>query len=568
MGLFNGFYTSLTGLNGNSHTINVTGNNIANVNTTAFKAGRAEFETQISNQLRSGSAPNGEFGGTNPTQVGLGVRLSAVTHDFGDGSLALTGVNTDLAIEGNGFFVVNDNGEQRYTRAGNMQRNSDSLLVTAGGAVVQGYGIDGDFNIVDGVLADISIPIGALTLAEATTQVTFSGNLDASGDTATQGARITSSALFTDALATVPATALSPLAGLFDGSGLQVFSAGDVINVTDATRGGATVPDKTFEIGAANTTASDDFGTTVQDYMDFLEDILGIDTTVGGGVTIDLAGQIVVDGNSGTLNDLGLVDNGVYVNTPIGITPFTFTQNLNADGESVRTTFVVFDSLGEAQTVDLTIVLEGKSNLGTTWRFYAQSEDDSDLSTVLGSGTISFDTNGQVLAVTGDDVTLDRAGTGADTPQNITMQFDDPNLGLSALADNISQVSAVGQDGSAIGTLDDFTVQNDGLVVGEFSNGLQRSLGRIVLATFVNPQGLVDISGNLFDDTPASGTAAIVTPGTGSAGRIIGQALELSNVDITEEFISLVAASTGFSANSRVFSTSDRLLQELLATIR
>ena len=163
---------------------------------------------------------------------------------------------------------------------------------------------------------------------------------------------------------------------------------------------------------------------------------------------------------------------------------------------------------------------------------------------------------------------LDRDDAGAATPQQIDLTFDDPNLGLSALADSISQVSMISQDGSAIGTLADFSVQTDGTIVGEFSNGLLRNLGRVALATFVNPTGLLEASVSQFEATPSSGSALIVTPGTSAAGRVFNQALELSNVDITEEFINLVTASTGFSANSRVFSTSDQLLQELLATVR
>jgi flagellar hook protein FlgE len=334
------------------------------------------------------------------------------------------------------------------------------------------------------------------------------------------------------------------------------------------TRGGATIPDKSFEIGAVNTTDSDANGTTVQDLLDFLQNVLGIDTAVSGGVTLDAAGQIAVDGNSGTLNDLAILGSGVYVNDPAGVQPFTFSKSVTADGESVRTTFIGYDSLGRELSVDITLVLESTSNIGTTWRYYAQSEDDSDLATAVGSGTLTFGTNGDLLGVTDATITMHHDNSGAETPQQITLNFDDPNLGLSALADSDSQLAAISQDGSPIGTLEDFTVQTNGTIVGEFSNGLLRNLGRVVLATFVNPQGLVETAANQFQATPSSGSASVTTPGSGSAGRIIGEALELSNVDITEQFITLVTASTGFSANSRVFSTSDRLLQELLAIVR
>lgn len=567
MGLFNAFYTSLSGLNGNSHTINVTGNNIANVNTTGYKSTRAEFETQISQSLRGGSAPSGELGGTNPTQVGLGVRLAGVSRNFSDGSLQLTGINTDLAIEGTGFFIVKVEGETRYTRTGAFQRNRDSLLTTPSGGLVQGYGVDANFQIVEGVQQNISIPIGALTLAEATTQVRFTGNLNANGPAATQGSLLTSNTLYSDALGTIPAMGATALASLYNASGVPLFADGDVIHVTGATRGGATLSDKTFQVGAANTTASDAFGSTLADYAAFLQALLGIDTSISGGVGIE-NGQIIVEGNTGSLNDLTLDASGIYVNSPTGLNPLNFDKQQSANGESVRTSFIIYDSLGAAKTIDVTVVLEDKSGQGTSWRFYAQSEDDTDLDTVLGNGTIAFGTNGKLISADTTTITMHHENTGAANPQQIELTLDDPNLGVSALASTTSQFSAISQNGSAIGTLDDFSVQTDGTIVGQFSNGLLRNLGRIVLATFVNPQGLAEVSANEFIATPASGSASVNTPGTGAAGRIIGQALELSNVDITQEFITLVTASTGFSANSRVFSTSDRLLQELLATIR
>ena len=567
MGLFNAFYTSLSGLNANSHTISVTGNNIANMNTTGFKASQTVFETEISQNLDSGSAPTGQSGGTNPTQVGLGVRLASVSRDFTPGALQLTGSNTDLAIDGNGFFVVNADGQTLYTRAGAFQRNRQSMLTTANGALVQGYGVDADFNVVDGVLQDISIPIGSMTIAETTADVRFTGNLNAAGDVAANASQVESATLYSNAAGTIPAVIGDNLVNLFDATGAALFNNGDVVHLTDMTRGGATITEKTFEVGAVNTTGSDGFGTTLTQFLDFFEDILGIDPTVSGGVTLN-AGKIVVDGNSGAHNDIDIIDTGIYVNTPTGVTPFAFTKLQDSDGESVRTRFEVYDSLGVPRAIDLTMVLEQVNNTGTTWRFYAHSEDDSDLATVLGSGTATFGTNGSILAVAGQNITLDLNATGAGTPQQISLTFDDPNLGLSSLAGSSSQISMTSQDGSPMGTLEDFSVQTDGTIVGQFSNGLLRNLGRVVLATFVNAGGLSEVSVSQFEATPASGGALIVTPGAGSSGRIVGEALELSNVDITEEFISLVAASTGFSANSRVFSTNDQLIQELLATVR
>ncbi len=199
MALTNALFTGLTGLSAASTAVDVAGNNIANVNTTAFKRSRITFETQISQTLAGASAPSGELGGTNPAQVGRGVRVGAIEQDFTTGSIQPTGSSTDVAIEGNGFFVVDGGGQQLYTRNGNFGLDRDYNLVTSDGQKVQGFGVDDDYNVVEGVLRDISIPTGVLSIAEPTTEVKFAGNLNAGGDLATQGAITAFSPLFTDA---------------------------------------------------------------------------------------------------------------------------------------------------------------------------------------------------------------------------------------------------------------------------------------------------------------------------------------------------------------------------------
>ncbi|MEX0776170.1 MAG: flagellar hook-basal body complex protein [Phycisphaeraceae bacterium] len=573
MGLTSSLYTGLSGLNANSQLINLTGNNIANSNTTGFKASRMGFDTQISQQLSSGSAPSAESGGTNPSQIGLGVRVGAVVRDFRTGNLQPTGTNTDVAIEGNGFFVVKLGDQQRYTRAGSFQIDKDFDLVDSHGAQVQGYGIDSNFTIVPGVLQSLNIPIGVLTLAEATRTVRLGGNLNAGGDVATQGAVIASSEVHSVAgsgAGANQATAATALTSLFDtGSATAMFTTGDVIRVSGATRGGASVPDHTFHVGAVNTSGSDDNGTTVNDFLTFLQDIMGINPALGGaGVTVN-AGQITITGNSGSVNDLSLLNANIVLNPSAAATqPFNFTKSQEADGESVRTTFNAFDSLGNPLTINLSLVLEDKTTTGTQWRFYADSEDDSRLQTALGNGTLSFDTNGQIANVMNSEVTIQRTGSGAASPQIIDLQFNHGLNTISALTDITSQVAALQQDGSPVGTLQDFTVSNDGRIVGVFSNSLLRDLGQIVLATFTNPQGLVEEGNNLYAENVNSGSPQIYAPGAGGAGRVVGGALEQSNVDLSQEFINLIAASTGFSASSRVLTTSDRLIQELIRAVQ
>lgn len=569
MPLTTSLFTGLTGMAAHSRMLDVVGNNISNVNTTAFKRSRVSFETQISQTLKSGSAPRDGLGGSNAAQVGLGVRLGQIRRDFSSGGFQPTGVNTDMAIEGNGFFIVEQAGSTRYTRAGNFTLDRDFNL-TSGTGLVQGFGVDENFNLVDGVLSTVNIPIGVLTIAEATENVKFAGNLNAGGVVATQGSEQTFDALYTDAAATTPATSASLLTSLFDSTGTSVLSNGDVITLADITRGGAALTDRTFEVGSSNTTDSDDFGTTVADLLDFIDEHLGLENSAGGaGVTINAAGEIVVTGNSGTANAIEMENANIIVNrssTPT--TPFVVSETGQADGESSRTTFIVYDSLGNPVTLDMSIVLESTSNTGSSWRYYATSDDDTDLDRAVSTGLINFDTNGQLLSTQNTTISVNRDATGAITPMTIDMGFEDQFGSVTALYDIKSQVSAIHQDGSTLGTLEDFNVAEDGTISGVFSNSLIRTLGRIPLAMFANNEGLVEAGGNLFIPTVNSGIATVVTASTGGSGRVIGRATELSNVELSEEFINLISASTGFSSNTRVITTSQQLIQELIASVR
>lgn len=574
MGLTSALFTGLSGMTTNSEGISNTGNNISNANTTGYKSNRLNFESAIVRTVSGASAPTASLGGTNAAQIGYGAKLGSIDKMFKAGSLQPTGVNTDMAVDGNGFFILNMDDRQVYSRVGSFALDRDFNLVNPSfGGKVQGYGVDEDFEIVDGELSDINIPIGALTIAEATENIALSGVLNAGGDVATQGSLLNTNAL-TDGSGGPVATGATLLANIFDTGAppVSLFSVGDVITVQDVTKASGTIPTKTFEVGAANTTGSDDFGTTVNDFMDFLNEILGIDETAdpSAGITINAAGEIVIQGNTGTQNDITIENGNIIVNagSVSPSVPFEVSKTQEADGESLRTTFVVFDSLGTPLTIDFRATLEDKTNSGTTWRFYIQSEDDTDLDRVLSTGTIEFDTNGKYLQATNAAFVIDRNATGAETPLQVTLGFNDGDNTLQSLVDQSSIVNARTVDGSAVGTLEDFTVELDGRIVGTFSNSLTRTLGRVTLAMFSNNNGLLDLGNGLYDVSVNSGNAIIVNPGQGGSGSVVGQALEMSNVELSNEFINLITQSTGFSASSRVLTTSDELIQELLSTVR
>jgi len=575
-------YSALSGLNANARSLDVIGNNIANVNTTAFKSNRLLFSSMFSRTFSIGTPPGETTGGTNPGQIGLGVAIAGTQRNFTGGTISPTGDSRDLAIEGDGFFVVDAAGSQSYTRAGAFRTNAEHDLVNIDGDRVLGFGVDSNFNITAGALVPLNIPIGAMTLAEATRNVHLSGNLNADGALPTRGSRtelvsqVPSVGLRAIATANPPPGAgnqLEPTTRLVDVedpqqtlSGIPLFFVGDTFELRGAEKG-------TKTLAAAQLAITDTV--TVQDLMDFLTQALGIQQTGTAnpdgrtpGVSLEPhLGILTVDGNTGTANSLRIDPSDLRVLDDSGDfrrTAFATETKQTADGEGVRTTYVVYDSLGAPVEVDVAMVLDSKSNSGTTWRYYLDSADDSDLAIALGTGLVSFDTSGRLTTTAPIQVVVDRDGTGALSPLAFEMSLSSGQDSVTALADDDSNIAATFRDGSPIGTLTTYAVGQDGTINGSFSNGLTRTLGQVTLATFANNEGLIDVGGNLFRAGPNSGTPVITPAGSLGAGRIVGGALELSNVDLSAEFIGLIQASTGFSASSRVIQTTNDLYQQLL----
>ena len=169
-----------------------------------------------------------------------------------------------------GFFILEQNGGRQYTRAGQYDLDANRDMVSTSGAKLQGFGVDSNFNIVENVLQDINIPLGTLTIAEATQNTFFTGNLNAAGDTALNGSQTTSDALV-DGGAT-PATGATDLTDVRSAGtpATALFATGDVITIDRVEKGGKTLGAFTFEVGAANTTGSDANGTTLTDFIAFI----------------------------------------------------------------------------------------------------------------------------------------------------------------------------------------------------------------------------------------------------------------------------------------------------------
>jgi flagellar hook protein FlgE len=559
MGLTSALNTALNGLTLNETSIDVLGNNIANAGTNGFKGSQVLFTTQLARTLSVGSRPTATNGGTNPRQVGLGATSSAIVKDFTQGSITNSTSPSDLAIQGEGFFIMAGPEGNLYTRNGNFSLNSDSLLTSSQGLKLQGFGVDDNFGLITTQLVDIRIPLGNLNVAQQTNNISVTGALLPSGVLGTQGSQHLSEVL-TDGLTSANATAATLLVDVENSSAQNLFTLGDTLAFTPR-KGSRALQPLSMTVTATSTLA---------DLMTLMDHAIGIhsggtipnDPNAGPGqpgVTI-VGGQIQVTGNRGTVNDLNIAVGDLTSNG--STVPLTYTRTQSATGESAITDFVVFDSLGEQVTIKLTAYLESRSSSATVFRYLVESFDDSDNDVVIADGTLSFDSNGNIAAGTAGTISIDRNSTAAVSPMQVSIDFSGVS-GISSAAAG-STLSLSSQDGSAPGTLTNFVIDETGVINGLFDNGVIRTLGQVTLARFANPQGLLEAGSGAFREGVSSGPPFLATPGNFGAGTVRAGAIELSNTDIGRDLVNLIVASTNYRGNARVISSVQQLVDELL----
>ncbi len=564
MGLTSALNTSLNGLSLNETAIDVLSNNIANAGTNAFKASQVQFSTQLARTLSFGSRPTATNGGTNARQIGLGATVAAIIPDFSQGSITNTTSPSDLAIQGDGFFIVESQDGNVYTRNGTFRLNSENVLTNSQGLRVQAYGVDDDFNVVNTQLTNVQIPLGELSIAEATENVEMTGALSPQGDTATHGTLLETAPLVIDAggtALTAGTTLLSALRLASDPT-TQLFTGLPQDLELTASKGGRTLETQTLTITAT---------TTVQDYMDFLDQAMGLQTTgvpvdadtIAVGVDIS-AGMIRVKGNRGTVNDISIPVGSQVMNG--GVIGLDFPRTGQpADGESTFTTFVVFDSLGQALNVRMSAYKESSTTNTTTFRYLLESDDNEsgipgDVEIEIGNSTLVFDSEGQVSDQPNNTFAIDRNGSAAVSP----MVFEVDLSSISGITSAGSNLNLKLQDGSSPGVLTSFVIDEQGVINGVFDNGIIRSLGQVVLARFTNPGGLLQNGGDTFREGVSSGEPQLSTPGTFGVGTIRAGAIELSNTDIGRNLVELIVASTNYRGNARVIDSTNQLVDELL----
>ncbi|MCC7476010.1 MAG: flagellar hook-basal body complex protein, partial [Pirellulales bacterium] len=263
-------------------------------------------------------------------------------------------------------------------------------------------------------------------------------------------------------------------------------------------------------------------------------------------------------------NALRLIDSS---GTPSTI-PLTFSSPEDVDGNGTSSEMIVYDSLGIPLSVRLTTALESTTDGGvTTYRWYATSPDNQEatgVDTFIGTGLITFDGNGKFISATDSTMSIERREVAANSPVTVDLDFSQ----VTALHDKSNSMQASSQDGFAAGTLASFSITESGLIKGVYTNGVTRDLGQLVMARFANNNGLQQLGENLWAEGVNSGEPLRDIPGSSGLGTLTAGAVELSNTDIGQNLIDLILASTQYRGGSRVITTAQQLLDELLALRR
>jgi flagellar hook protein FlgE len=448
--------------------MDVIGNNISNINTTGFKKGRVNFQDMLYQQLNAAARPSEEVGGVNPKEVGLGMSIATIDTVHTQGAFQNTGIGTDLAISGQGFFVLKSGEKEYYTRAGAFGLDEDGTMVNpASGLRVQGWMA----RTIDGVqvldvsreVEDLVIPVGGKDAARATTSVNFACNLDKRTPLIPEGA-----------------------------------SEAEIIQSTWTTE---------IEI-------YDSFGDA---------HILRVQFTRVPDTQNSWTAAAAVDPESAEATNTAV---GLGEAAPAAGEPNAFTVNFSNLGNLVS----AVDAAGNTSPAEGNVIMR-----------------------------VAFDVQN---AAPGED--------GAPVRQEF-----DLNLGtVGGLINSITQYAESSstkpttQDGYAMGYLENYKIDQSGVITGIYSNNTTRVLGQVALASFSNQGGLEKSGDSNYVVSSNSGNPNIGASQTAGKGKIIAGTLEMSNVDMAEQFTDMIVTQRGFQANSRTIQTADQLLQELLTLKR
>ena len=529
-------FSGVSGLKNHQTRMDVIGNNISNVNTTGFKSGRVTFTDTLSQTLTGASKAAKGKGGTNPKQVGLGSVMSSIDTIFTNGSVQSTGKNTDLCLSGSGLFIVNDSSGTYYTRNGAFEFDEAGNYVLPGsGMFVQGWmAKDGVLpeSCSDGNMENIVIPAGKLMASKATKEVKYTKNLDASTPLI-EGITLT----YSDGTSkTLPSSSVK-----FDGTTITDLKLKirkeDGTEADIATAALLPATDKIYEMDGTFTGTGGP-GTIIG--MSYKNS--GTDVELPKDATVDFAKDDTIA--SATLK---MSDGSTQV-----VTSGRYTTSY---GIPVATTITVYDSLGAEHIIPLNIEKTGKN----VWRASLAKDEikeaDGKVTKLeMNDVNITFDESG--MYKNGNGSIKMKAENGSEE-QDIAVDF----TGLTQFSGS-STVNAAA-DGNAAGSLSSVSIDASGIITGTYTNGIVQYEAQVAVAQFNNPAGLTKTGNSLYQKSNNSGTATVSTAADLGV-TITPSALEMSNVDVANEFSDMIITQRGFQSNSKIITVSDEMLETLI----
>ena len=541
-------FAGVSGLKVHQTRMDSIGNNIANINTVGFKSSRTTFADMLSQTQSGAAAPTENIGGTNPKQIGLGVAVASIDLIFTDGSPQGTGKNTDLALSGNGLFVVKNGDSTYYTRDGAFSFDENGYYVLPGsGLKVQGWNaVNGSLN-TNSNPTDIIVPTGKTMEAQATSEITFSGNLNAKeplitaiDDNTTYGSTVSIKDGKVKILTLSDGSTMSVTSGTYTvGHSIPMST---IVQVYDSEGMAHSVPinlEKTSANTWMATLASLSTAGTAPTY----------DQRVALGSTYTSVYSYIKE-TDGTYTRVSFIDDDT--NTPI--TSFSFHFNTNGNSDS---------TLGP-----LTCSLRLEYN----FKAYPEGADEPTMYAQMPGGRYTYVVNGTTFTTTntsvpagyvssvrsyiGANATFTSAVNGADvTTPSVNFQ------GLTQYAGSNSAYPSA--DGNVAGTLVSVSVDTSGVITGTYTNGKNRFEAQVAVAQFTNAAGLTKNGNSLYAESNNSGQANIKTaPDLGLT--ITPSALEMSNVDLANEFSEMIITQRGFQANSKIINVGDEMLETLV----
>ncbi len=491
------------------------------MNTTGFKAQTTNFADLFYQQL-------GATGSGDPIEAGAGTQVASNETDFSAGSANSTGLNTDVALTGNGFFVVSNGSEEFLTRDGNFSMDNNGNLITSDGMSVMGYpSVNGVIN-TNAPLVPINIPENETEAPSATTNFGLNATLDSSD---ANGATVSGPIQVYDSLGN---SYLATVSFTKQANNQWTYSVSLPDKLTANTSTAAGVNTVSYNFGSSGTPATYatvDAGTNLT---------ITAPNNATPPVMATITAPTITAGES--VSDYATALNGALADAGIPTTgPGAVTVTASATGQ-------------------LSISGAGVSVSGDVVQ---------DPVAANATGTLNFDANGNLVSpssnVSGISFTgLSDGAAGMDLTWNL---FGTNGAGLVKQVAETSTVTPSTQNGYPAGTYNGFTIGSDGTVTASFSNGQNLNVGQIALGTVANLQGLQAEGNGEYTTTLASGDMTVGASGTAGLGKMEDGSLEASNVNISQEFSDLIIAQRAFEANSKAITTFDTVTQETIQMI-